>query len=277
MPCLHDEGYAAAGRGEPGPAGGGAAPGTCPAPEQRAGGGARVAPRRVATSPGPASRSRAAYDAEGVRRPARAPTARSSSSPVAVRRARAGTCSSRPTPRRSPAAPTSTSSRWASGPSCRRPDSRVGSTTSGSSTTRRRPHAFAAAAAYVQPSRNESFSRTVMEAWLAGTLVLANGESAVVRWHCERSGAGVVWDGLDELTAALEAVAAAPAASPRWPRRGGATCSSTTPGRRCSTGWKRRWRIVRWVIVGRTHPSGGRAPRPPPPPPPSVSRQATRC
>lgn len=72
------------------------------------------------------------------------------------------------------------------------------------------PSAFAAAAAYVQPSRNESFSRTVMEAWLAGTPVLANGESAVVRWHCERSGAGVVWDGVDELAAAIEAVATAP-------------------------------------------------------------------
>lgn len=72
--------------------------------------------------------------------------------------------------------------------------------------------AFAAASAYVQPSQNESFSRTVMEAWLASTPVLANGASAVVRWHCERSGAGVVWEGIDELTAALEAVACAPAA-----------------------------------------------------------------
>ena len=72
--------------------------------------------------------------------------------------------------------------------------------------------AFAAAAAYVQPSRNESFSRTVMEAWLAGTPVLANAESAVVRWHCERSGAGVTWTGEDELSAAIEAVAASPAA-----------------------------------------------------------------
>jgi glycosyltransferase involved in cell wall biosynthesis len=72
--------------------------------------------------------------------------------------------------------------------------------------------AFAAAAAYVQPSRNESFSRTVMEAWLAGTPVLANAESAVVAWHCERSGAGVTWTGVDELSAAIEAVAASPAA-----------------------------------------------------------------
>jgi glycosyltransferase involved in cell wall biosynthesis len=74
------------------------------------------------------------------------------------------------------------------------------------------PDAFAAASAYVQPSRNESFSRTVMEAWLAGTPVLANAESAVVRWHCERSGAGVTWTGEDELSAAIEAVALSPAA-----------------------------------------------------------------
>lgn len=74
------------------------------------------------------------------------------------------------------------------------------------------PDLFAAAAAYVQPSRMESFSRTVMESWLAGTPVLANGESAVVAWHVERSGAGVVWHGMEELTAALEAVAASPGA-----------------------------------------------------------------
>ncbi len=72
------------------------------------------------------------------------------------------------------------------------------------------PDAFAAAAAYVQPSRNESFSRTVMEAWLAGTPVLANAESAVVAWHCERSGAGLTWTGEDELSAAIEAVAGSP-------------------------------------------------------------------
>lgn len=70
--------------------------------------------------------------------------------------------------------------------------------------------AFAAAGAYVQPSRNESFSRTVMEAWLAGTPVLANAESDVVRWHCERSGAGITWTGADELSAAIEAVAVSP-------------------------------------------------------------------
>ena len=44
-----------------------------------------------------------------------------------------------------------------------------------------RDDAFAAADAYIQPSPHESFSRTIMEAWLAGTLVIANGASEVVR------------------------------------------------------------------------------------------------
>ena len=53
-----------------------------------------------------------------------------------------------------------------------------------------RNDAFASALAYVQPSRMESFSRTVMEAWLAGIPVLAREGSSVVEWHCERSGGG---------------------------------------------------------------------------------------
>ena len=40
--------------------------------------------------------------------------------------------------------------------------------------------AFAAADCYLQPSRYESFSRTIMEAWLAGTPVIANAGSDVV-------------------------------------------------------------------------------------------------
>lgn len=76
-----------------------------------------------------------------------------------------------------------------------------------------RDDAVAAASAYVQPSALESFSRTVMEAWLAGTLVLANGRSDVVRWHCERSGAGLTFDGAEELVAALRFVAEEPEAA----------------------------------------------------------------
>lgn len=51
----------------------------------------------------------------------------------------------------------------------------------------------AGAAAYVQPSALEAFSRTVVESMLLGTPVVANWHSAVVRWHCERSGAGLTY------------------------------------------------------------------------------------
>ena len=70
--------------------------------------------------------------------------------------------------------------------------------------------AFAAAAVFVQPSRNESFSRTVMEAWLAGTPVLADGGGAVVSWHVRRSGAGLLYGDDHELARALQLVGALP-------------------------------------------------------------------
>jgi glycosyltransferase involved in cell wall biosynthesis len=76
-----------------------------------------------------------------------------------------------------------------------------------------RDDAFGAADAYVQPSAYESFSRTIMEAWLAGTLVIANGASEVSRWHCERSGAGLVYDDDLELEECLRFVAEVPAAA----------------------------------------------------------------
>jgi glycosyltransferase involved in cell wall biosynthesis len=72
---------------------------------------------------------------------------------------------------------------------------------------------FAAASAYVQPSALESFSRTAMETWLAGTLLIANGRSDVVRWHCERSGAGITFEGAEELVTALRFVDAEPEAA----------------------------------------------------------------
>ena len=75
-----------------------------------------------------------------------------------------------------------------------------------------RDNAMAAAAAYVQPSTMESFSRTVLEAWAAGTAVVANVDSAVVRWHVERSGAGLLYRGVSELVEALRFVADEPLA-----------------------------------------------------------------
>jgi glycosyltransferase involved in cell wall biosynthesis len=76
---------------------------------------------------------------------------------------------------------------------------------------RERDNAFAAAAAYIQPSIYEAFSRTVMEAWLAGTPVIANAGSEVVRWHCERSDAGLVYRDAAELEQCLRFVADNPA------------------------------------------------------------------
>ncbi len=69
-----------------------------------------------------------------------------------------------------------------------------------------RDDAVAAAAAYVQPSALESFSLTVLEAFAAGTPVIANAASDVVAWHCERSGAGVTYRGRDQLVEALDLV-----------------------------------------------------------------------
>jgi glycosyltransferase involved in cell wall biosynthesis len=69
-----------------------------------------------------------------------------------------------------------------------------------------RNDAFAAATVYLQPSRMESFSRSVMEAWLAGTPVLAIAQGEVVAWHCERSGGGLTFNGASDLAAELGAI-----------------------------------------------------------------------
>lgn len=73
-----------------------------------------------------------------------------------------------------------------------------------------RNDAFAAAVAYVQPSRMESFSRTVMEAWLAGTPVLVVDGSEVVAWHCERSGGGFSFADGPQLAAHIQKLLAEP-------------------------------------------------------------------
>jgi glycosyltransferase involved in cell wall biosynthesis len=83
-----------------------------------------------------------------------------------------------------------------------------------------RNDALAAADAYLQPSQYESFSRTVMEAWLAGTLVIANEASDVVRWHCERSGAGLTFADEADLAQSLCFLADEPAAATALAARG---------------------------------------------------------
>lgn len=70
--------------------------------------------------------------------------------------------------------------------------------------------AFAAASGYLQPSRNESFSRTLMEAWLAGTPAVATEHGAVVSWHCEMAGGGLTYDDDFELARCLAWLADSP-------------------------------------------------------------------
>jgi glycosyltransferase involved in cell wall biosynthesis len=76
-----------------------------------------------------------------------------------------------------------------------------------------RDDALAAAAALVQPSRYEAFSRTIMEAWLAGTPVIANARCDVLAWHCRRSGAGLTYADDLELEQCLAFVTQAPEAA----------------------------------------------------------------
>lgn len=77
-------------------------------------------------------------------------------------------------------------------------------------TDEERNNAFAAATAYVQTSRVESFSLTIMEAWLAGTPVLAWDRSEVAAWHCRRSGGGLMFADEAELAEQLRVVAEKP-------------------------------------------------------------------
>lgn len=83
-----------------------------------------------------------------------------------------------------------------------------------------RDDAFAAAAACVQPSRMESFSRAVMESWLAGTPVLAVERSEVVAWHCERSGGGLTFRDHFDLAECLRWLTSAPDQAAEMAERG---------------------------------------------------------
>jgi glycosyltransferase involved in cell wall biosynthesis len=83
-----------------------------------------------------------------------------------------------------------------------------------------RDSAFAAASAYIQPSRMESFSRTIMEAWLAGTPVLAVADSEVVVWHCDRSGGGLVFSDEFELAECIRYIRDSPDEAETMAQRG---------------------------------------------------------
>jgi glycosyltransferase involved in cell wall biosynthesis len=64
--------------------------------------------------------------------------------------------------------------------------------------------AYAAALALCQPSRLESFSLVMMEAWLSGTPALVHGGCAVTREHCQASNGGLYFDDYWEFVEAVE-------------------------------------------------------------------------
>lgn len=63
--------------------------------------------------------------------------------------------------------------------------------------------AYAAAGALVQPSRLESFGLVLFESWMAGTPVVVNAQSDVLRGHCEVSGGGLSFTDAATFTEAI--------------------------------------------------------------------------
>ena len=63
---------------------------------------------------------------------------------------------------------------------------------------------MAGALALVQPSRNESFSIVLMEAWQAGTPVIVHAQCPVTRQHAIRSGGGLYFANENEFVAVVE-------------------------------------------------------------------------
>jgi glycosyltransferase involved in cell wall biosynthesis len=64
--------------------------------------------------------------------------------------------------------------------------------------------ALAAAALLCQPSKNESFSLVIMEAWLAGTPSLVHADCLVTADHCRRSNGGLYFGDYFEFAGCLD-------------------------------------------------------------------------
>ena len=74
----------------------------------------------------------------------------------------------------------------------------------------------------VMPSRYESLSLVLLEAWQLGAPVLANGRCKVLRGQCERAGGGLAYDGYEEFAAAAEALLESSELRSQLGRQGGA-------------------------------------------------------
>ena len=79
---------------------------------------------------------------------------------------------------------------------------------------------LAASLASVQLSRMESFSRVLMEGWLAGTPAIVDAGCAVTREHCEESGGGVWVASAEEFSETVDRLRADPALRSRMVESG---------------------------------------------------------
>jgi len=72
--------------------------------------------------------------------------------------------------------------------------------------TEERTLAYAGASVLIQPSRLESFGLVLFESWLAGTPVIVNGQSNVLRGHCAQSGGGLWYSDAASFSEAVRLV-----------------------------------------------------------------------
>ena len=91
--------------------------------------------------------------------------------------------------------------------------------------------AIARARALVMPSRHESLSMVVLEAWMMGRPVLVNGDCEVLRGQVLRANGGLYYRRYEEFAAAMDLlVVGARPRRPRWAARATPTSRRTTPG-----------------------------------------------
>ncbi|MCG6919974.1 MAG: glycosyltransferase family 4 protein [Acidobacteria bacterium] len=81
--------------------------------------------------------------------------------------------------------------------------------------------AIARARALVMPSRHESLSMVVLEAWMMGRPVLVNGDCEVLRGQVLRADGGLYYRRYEEFAAALDLLMGEPALADRLGRQGG--------------------------------------------------------
>ncbi|MBE7559232.1 glycosyltransferase family 4 protein [bacterium] len=74
----------------------------------------------------------------------------------------------------------------------------------GATSKEERDDAYAASSVFCQPSCNESFSRVLMEAWLAGKPALVHEGCEVTSWHCRQSNGGLYFHDARMFAACLE-------------------------------------------------------------------------